>query len=580
MGGALAFAAQCERGQARVLESGMHHLGDDAMPEWTEAPAKPRSSPLEILFESKPNASEWMLEIASRDVDNEWALELNGQEFARLKKWDELRVGYYAVPEGLIERGPNTLTVRAKDKPQDDMTVGRVRLHERSLREVLRLGRVEVRVSERSSKKPIPARVTVVRDGTLPDVYYAERPETAVRPGIAYTTDGVATLEVPEGRCQVWASRGMEWSADRAEVEVAFGGRAQVELVLEREVDTTGWIAADTHIHTLTFSGHGDSSVEERLVSLAGEGIELAVATDHNHHTDYRPYQAKLALSAYFTPVVGNEVTTDNGHMNAFPLDPAQEVPPHEETDWKKLVAGIRAKGAKVVILNHPRWPEDGKDPLTKLGFDEHTGQNAAGQEFTFDCIELVNSDSPTSPPRMVLPAWYALLERGLVFTGVGASDSHAVGVIVGQGRTYVPSETDDPARIDVDAACQAFLERRVSVSLGMFATITVAGKGMGDTLESRERELEAVVEVRHPSWVTPRRLELVVNGAVAAAVALDGGTDGDPPNSRARRVRFPVPPRDSWVVAIASGDKVTAPFWAMSLPEAIAITNPIFVKR
>jgi len=579
---AFACVALRRRGEARVLDARMHHLGDDVTPEWTEASAKPESSPLEIHFDSEPNQGEWLLEIAARDVDNEWALALGGQEFARLKKVnDELRVAYYAVPDGLIVRGRNTLTVRPKDKPEDDMTVGRVRLYERSLREVLRLGRVEVRVRERSSGEPIPARLTVASgDGSLLDVYYAERPETAVRPGIAYTSDGACTLEVPEGRCQVWASRGMEWSVDHAEVEVAFGGRAPIELALEHEVDTTGWVAADTHVHTLTFSGHGDASVEERLVTLAGEGIELAVATDHNHQTDYRPLQEQLALSRYFTPVVGNEVTTDNGHMNAFPLDPAREVPPYEETDWKKLVAGIRAKGAKVVILNHPRWPEDGKDPLAKFGFDDRTGLNAAGQEFTFDCIELVNSDSPTSPPRIVLPAWYALLERGLRFTGVGASDSHAVGVIVGQGRTYVPSAASDPAAIDVDAACKAFLEGRVSVSLGMLATITIAGKGMGDTLETPERELEAEVEVRHPSWVTPRLLELVVNGTIAATVALDGRADGDAPHSKKRRVRIPVPPRDSWIVALASGDKVTAPFWSMSLPEATAITNPIFVRR
>jgi hypothetical protein len=386
-------------------------------------------------------------------------------------------------------------------------------------------------------------------------------------------------LEVPAGTIEVWASRGMEWSADHATVAVRQAEESALTLALEREVDTTGWVAADTHIHTLTHSGHGDASVEERLVTLAGEGIELAIATDHNHQTDYRPLQTKLALTPYFTPVVGNEVTTDNGHMNAFPLDPARELPPYEETDWKKLVAGIRARGARVVILNHPRWPEDDKDPLTKFGFDEKTGLNAAGQEFTFDALELINSDSPTSPPRMVLPAWYALLERGLRFTGVGSSDSHTVGVIVGQGRTYVPSASDDPARIDVDAACRAFLEGRVSVSLGMFATVTVDGTGMGATVDARAGAVEAEIDVRHPSWVTPRALELVVNGAVAATVRLDDGAAGDKPTRKLRRVRCPIPRANSWVVAIASGERVTAPFWAMSLPEATAITNPIFVR-
>ncbi|MSR62644.1 MAG: hypothetical protein EXS08_09400 [Planctomycetes bacterium] len=567
----------------RVLDPRMHHLGDNETPEWKEAPAAPEPSPLAIRFESQANAREWLLEVTARDVDNDWVLELNGRELAPLKKVnDEFLTGLYPVPAGRFVDGANELTVRAKGDPNDDLSVGRVRLCASSLREVAHLGRVLVRVTDKASGEALPARLTVAdSSGRLVDLYYAERPTTAVRPGIAYTQDGTATLEVPAGTVHVWASRGMEWSAAEQVLEVGYAKEARVAFSLEREVDTRGWVAADTHIHTLTFSGHGDASVEERMLTLAGEGIELAIATDHNHQTDYRPYQQKLALSPWFTPVVGNEVTTDNGHMNAFPLDPAQPIPPHEETDWKKLVSGIRARGAQVVILNHPRWPEDGKDPLTKFGFDEQTGKNAAGQEFTFDCIELVNSDCPTAPTKLVLPAWYALLEAGKRFTGVGASDSHAVGVIVGQGRTYVPSATDDPAQIDVAAACRAFKEGRVSVSLGMFATIEIAGKGMGESVQASGEELEALVTVRHPSWVTPRKLELVVNGAVAKTVALDDGLTGDTKTAKQRHVRFAVPAtRDSWVVAVAEGDKVSAPFWAMNVPEALALTNPIDVRR
>lgn len=579
--GALALASGQDGPDWRVLEERMFHLGNDPSKDWPEAPVEPQAQPLELAFPARANAREWVLEVSARDVDNEWVLELNGKELAPLKKCDgALITALYPVPAGRLVDGRNVLTVRAKVDPDDDLTVGRVRLTERSLREVLRLGKVEVKVREKGTGRPLPARVTVAANGELVDLYYAERPLAAVRRGIAYTGDGAAVLELPAGACELWASRGMEWSAASTRVTVTEGGTSSVVLELEREVDTTGWVAADTHIHTFTYSGHGDASVEERLVTLAGEGIELAIATDHNHQTDYSPLQQKLALSPHFTSVVGNEVTTDNGHMNAFPMDPARPIPPHEETDWKKLVAGIRAMGAKVVILNHPRWPEDGKDPLTKFGFDETTGKNAAGQEFTFDCIEVVNSDAPTSPPRMVLPAWYALLEAGQRFTAIGSSDSHAVGVIVGQGRTYVPSATDDPAKIDVDAACRQFLEGRVGVSLGLFATITVDGKGMGERVEARGGAVEAIVTVRHPSWVTPRTLELVVNGKVATTVRLDDALAGDRANEKVRRVRLELPREESWIVAVAEGDKVTAPFWGMSLPAAMALTNPVFVRR
>lgn len=580
-GGLLVAARQGANG-GRVLDAEMHHLGNDKTPDWKEAPEEPTAPPLEVTFDSHANTSEWLLDVGARDVDNQWALELNDVEFARLRKVnDELRVGRYPVPPGLVKAGRNTLRVRAVDQPQDDITVGRFVLHEQSLRELARLGRVAVTVVDAATKRPIPARITVVDAAGAPlELYYAERPLAAVRPGIAYSGDGGAVLEVPAGPCTLWASRGMEWSAAKVELDVEYGAERRVVLALAREVETTGWIAADTHVHTLTYSGHGDASVEERLVTLAGEGIELAIATDHNHHTDYRPLQAELALTPWFTPVVGNEVTTDNGHMNAFPLDPATPVPESKETDWKKLVAGIRAKGAKVVILNHPRWPEGGKDPLTNFGFDDATGLNTAGQEFTFDCIELVNSDCPTAPPSLVFPMWYALLERGQRFTAIGSSDSHAVGVIVGQGRTYVPSATDDPMKIDVDAACGAFLRGEVAVSLGMFATIEVDGHRMGETFRASGDEVEAVVTVRHPSWVSPRTLEFVVDREVTALVRLDEPAPGDTPTTAVRRARLKLPRESNWIVAVARGDRVDAPFWRMELPETLAITNPVFVTR
>jgi len=559
----------------------MHHLGNDRTPEWREAPADPEPSPLVVKFDSRPNATEWLLEVEARDVDDNWTLELNGRRLGLLKRRNaELQTTRFVVPAGAVADGGNVLKLTGRD-PNEDITVGRFRLHARSLREVARLGRVEVAVSDARDRSPLPARVTVVDEGgRLAELFYAEGRTTAVRIGIAYTSDGKAALELPEGRYSIWASRGMEWSAATSEVSVKAASRHAVALELAREVDTEGWIAADTHVHTLTHSGHGDSSVEERVVTLAGEGVELAIATDHNHQTDYRPFQEALALTPWFTPVVGNEVTSDNGHMNAFPLPPGKDVPPWKEADWARLVEGIRAKGAKVVILNHPRWPEKGKDPLTLFGFDDRSGERRTGQRFTFDCLELVNSDAPTQPWEMVLPAWYGLLNRGERFTGVGCSDSHHVGVIVGQGRTYVPSRTDDPARIDVDDACRQFKEGRVTVSYGLFATLEIDGRGMGDTVETTVDEIEAVVRVRHPSWVTPERLDLVVNGAVAASVPLAPRGAGDRPREIERRVAVKLPPHDGWVVAVATAQRVTAPFWAMSLPRAVAITNPVFVDR
>ena len=46
------------------------------------------------------------------------------------------------------------------------------------------------------------------------------------------------------------------------------------------------------------------------MLTLAGEAIELPIATDHNKHIDYTDLAIELGVRKYFTPVIGNEVTT------------------------------------------------------------------------------------------------------------------------------------------------------------------------------------------------------------------------------------------------------------------------------
>ena len=61
-------------------------------------------------------------------------------------------------------------------------------------------------------------------------------------------------------------------------VALAEGDEKHLDLSIRREVSTAGLVACDTHVHTLTYSGHGDATIDERAVTLAGEGIELPIA--------------------------------------------------------------------------------------------------------------------------------------------------------------------------------------------------------------------------------------------------------------------------------------------------------------
>lgn len=568
----VALARAWDAEEVWEIEPAMRHLGDNTTPDWEESPPDPEGGEFELVFEARARAGESVLELAQRSVDDTWWIEINGVRAVELEHATALCVRHYPVPGGVLRDGENRLRVHGA-KPTDDIAVGRMRLHARTLREVLDLVPVTVVVRDAVDGSPLPARVTVLDGaGARAPLYYAAREHSAVRPGLCYQTDGDARFEVCRGLYHVAATRGMEWGMAEAELSTE-DGPAHVELALRREVDTTGFIACDTHVHTYTHSGHGDSTVEERQVTLAGEGVELAIATDHNHQTDYRPAQAALGLARWYTPVVGNEVTTDIGHFNAFPLDPAGPVPPWDSKDVEVIVAGIRAAGAEVVILNHPRWPDGDKSPFAAAGLDR--GSGASRTTHPYDALELVNSDSKEPDPLGLFRDWFALLDRGEELVAVGSSDSHTVDVMVGGGRTYIASASDDPAALDVPALARALREGRSSLSMGIFADVRVDGVPPGGRAPRSARHAVELV-VRAPAWVRPRRAEVWVNGALRSTADLAGAPAG--PFARTLALEVEARAHDAWLVCIVHGDGVGHPAWPLLNDYTLAATNPVFL--
>src|SRR4029434_3955840 len=128
----------------------------------------------------------------------------------------------------------------------------------------------------------------------------------------------------------------------------------RIEMEIAREVLTPGLVSCDTHIHTLELSGHGDATLDERMFTIAGEGVELPIATEHNPHADYAEAASRTGMNRYFTTVRGNEVTTSAGHFNIFPVEANATVPNAKVTHWPELLKSIRATpGVAVVLLNH-----------------------------------------------------------------------------------------------------------------------------------------------------------------------------------------------------------------------------------
>jgi hypothetical protein len=429
-------------------------------------------------------------------------------------------------------------------------------------------GTVHVRVTEGAAGRRLPCRLTLLdRNGSLAPMTVEKVPWLAYRPGVLYTGTGEATFQVPPGRYTLYATRGLEYGLVSRPLEVR-SGRTQLRLRLEREVDTGGYICADTHIHTLTHSGHGDATMEERMATIAGEGIELAIATDHNHHTDYAPAARATHTHPHFTPVIGNEVTTRIGHFNAFPIRPGSRVPDHQLTDWKSLLTEIRAvPGVRAVILNHPSDSHAGFIPTDPRRFHPASGESRDGSPWDFDGIEVVTSAALQSDWMKPYRDWFALLNRGSRTVGIGSSDSHDVNrFILGQARTYVASRAARPDRIDVQEVCDNLLAGRILVSMGLLAEAWVDGRyGPGDLAAGNGEPMRVRVRVQGPRWISADRLELFANGekiATRPILPREGAVV-----KADLALTLPRPRHDAWLVAIASGPGVTEPYWPIARP-------------
>lgn len=578
------------RGEAIVVDPAMHHLGRQGEPEWREfASQPPEAARLETRFRASANASEATLLVRQRDVKLDWSVRLNGRAIGRLVLNEADLVSALSVPPGALRDGENLLEI-VPPAGVDDIVVGELTLDPRPRASAYGGARLDVRVTDADSGRDLPCRLTLVDDrGVLMPVQADPAPGLAIRPGVAYTTTGRARLSVRPGRYTIHATRGFEYGLATQAVDLAEGAAAPVALAIRREVPTPGLVACDTHVHTLTHSGHGDASLEERLATLAGEGIELPVATDHDHLTDYAPVAERLGLGGMLTPVIGDEVTTRRGHFNAFPFAPGDAVPSSRPTHWPDLLGEIR-KGApdRLVILNHPRDLHAGFRPFDPAHYNTAVGEDRGGVPYGFDGVELVNSGAMQSDPMRVVRDWFALWNHGQEVTGVGASDSHDVSrFIVGQGRTYVACPDESPGRLDVAAACRSLRSGRAVVSLGLLARLTVNERfGPGELATGVAETIRVRVEVLGPSWTRADRVELYANGTKVRESALEQPA-GAVEKGRVEWT-LPRPAHDLALVAIASGPGVTAPYWPIPRPyqptsrdwrpRVLSITNPVRV--
>lgn len=349
-----------------------------------------------------------------------------------------------------------------------------------------------------------------------------------------HSENGHFTQQLPPGKYHVVVVRGPEYSHIAKDITIDAGKIVEFKGTLRRLVDSKGWISADFHNHS-TPSGDNVCDTDGRLINIAAEHLEFTPTTEHNRLYDWEPTIKALGLENHIKTVKGMELTGSRQHFNAFPFEPEplkQDGGAPVWNDDPRITAltlrrwqGERAD--RWIQFNHPdlsnMFIDRNSDGVRDGGFvgvgdmiDGSESENGPGTnilaEAPFNVSRAAGSlAAKVSQNREFI--WRQLLNQGLRVTAVGVADAHSVyGNGVGCWRCYLPSTTDEPAKIDWAELSPHAKAGHIVLSTGPFLEVTTQnGKIAGDD-DRCTGGIDLNVRVQCTDWMDIDRVQVLVN--------------------------------------------------------------------
>ncbi|HYC55295.1 MAG TPA: hypothetical protein VEL28_10225 [Candidatus Binatia bacterium] len=121
------------------------------------------------------------------------------------------------------------------------------------------------------------------------------------------------------GTYQVVTSRGYEYDVHSQSLTVQAGDDVDLSAVVNRVVDTSGFVSIDTHVHMLN-SPDSAVSRERRILTMIAEGVDFFANTDHDFIHDLSDEITAMGVGNLVANAPAAEMTTSQyGHFNAWP---------------------------------------------------------------------------------------------------------------------------------------------------------------------------------------------------------------------------------------------------------------------
>jgi hypothetical protein len=388
----------------------------------------------------------------------------------------------------------------------------------------------------REDGTPVPCKAQILATGNTKPVDLGPTIRAHGCKDQYFSEDGHFSVQVPAGTYHIVVTHGIEYSHHEQDITLTQGQEMEIKATLKRLLDTTGWVSCDFHNHT-TQSGDNVCGLPDRLIGLAAENIEFAPTTEHNRIYDWRPTIEKLNLLSEIQTVVGMELTGAAAHLNCFPLTVEPFLQDNGAPVWNpdpRISALLLRdwqgeRDDRWIQINHPDlqflFNDRNKRGKPDGGF-KGIDQMVNGMETENFAKGEILADSPwkLSKPKGALATqvtyvrqfiWLQLLNLGYRITPVAVSDAHTVfGNGVGGWRMYLPSKTDEPAKIDWTGDLAAHAKAgHVMLTTGPFLQVTTAdGKLPGDDVKAAGG-VELHVKVQCTDWQDIDRVQVLVNG-------------------------------------------------------------------
>lgn len=462
---------------------------------------------------------------------------------------------------------------------------------------------LSLQVEDKQHEEFLPCRIKFYGINGTPDPDLGPSNETRTR-NIVYLPKGIERIPVPAGSYNLVVSRGIEYDITTIPLQLERNKESSLKVRLRRAVNSGSMVSGDFHLH-MKNSFDSAVSLEDRVISCVGEGLDVLVATDHNYVTDLNPVIEKLGLSRWARAIIGNEITTRRhnfGHFIAFPLVPDPTKPGNGATVFDKTIAAKlldeadAAPGEQVLQVNHPRAGEIGYFDRVALSSEDGTTTHLNWTDH-FTAIEIFNGKRTDQFYETELD-WFNLLNLGYRFTATGNSDSHKVyDAEPGYPRNYVnladaaASSTSGAGEAvarppyKIEDLVHAVNERHaVLVTNGPVITFTTkSGKQMGQDETIKNGPVVFEVRVEGANFVQPNEIDLIGNGKKIKALKIDETSA----SLKWKGELSDEPTTDTWYVVRVRGTKSMEPIMtpfnegAVLLdPIPLAVTNPIWIDR